>query len=239
MDDQEINVANYGNQLERAAWFLTLFSMLTQLGNEAFPSYNVALGFWGAYCSFSRHGRATFGFITFCFFGIIFDIVFCSINGRSSTMYKFSLSMLIVCLILKVYSLYVACFFFTFIGGAASLQDDQHMSVSMYDSLHNGEEDLNTMSFSGHRANGQRRVNGSDQGQARSLGKSVGIGNNGGGNSAYSHSSSNSSSSSSRGGYYPPDSVILDSSGRGDSFSMATQEDETLQLYDREERVES
>lgn len=27
----------------------------------AFPSYNIALGFWAAYSAFSKHGRATFG----------------------------------------------------------------------------------------------------------------------------------------------------------------------------------
>ena len=61
MDDQEA-VNTYGNKLERAAWFLTLFGMLTDLGGDvAFPSYNFALGLWGAYCSYQRHGRATFG----------------------------------------------------------------------------------------------------------------------------------------------------------------------------------
>jgi hypothetical protein len=225
MDDQEITITNYGNQLERAAWFLTLFSMLTQLGGDvAFPSYNVALGFWGAYCAFSRHGRATFGFITFSFFGIIFDIVFCSINGSKSTLYKFSLAMLILCLVLKVYGLYVACFFFTFIGGAASLQDDHNME-SMYESMRNGDD--RTISFSdgrpgqgqgqgqGQHSNNVPRIGGRTSSRGGSNPKAMDHSRGqGAGSSGYSHSSStssNSSSSSQRGGYYPPDSVILDS----------------------------
>ena len=48
--------------IERASWLLVFFGMLSQISSEfSFPSYNVALGFWGAYCVFSKHGRATFG----------------------------------------------------------------------------------------------------------------------------------------------------------------------------------
>lgn len=81
--------------------FPHITSMFLVSSEVAFPSYNVALGFWGAYCSYTRHGRATFGydsfphrkiirsnnrtvfwcrFITFAFVGVIMDIVFCSIN---------------------------------------------------------------------------------------------------------------------------------------------------------------
>jgi hypothetical protein len=54
----------YASHVERTGWILAFWGMLTQVSNFGFPSYNVALGFWGAYCSFSKHGRATFGLIT-------------------------------------------------------------------------------------------------------------------------------------------------------------------------------
>ncbi len=88
--NHEAEIKNYSNQLERASWFLTLFGMMTQCAflfsffylffrfmifyfivssEVAFPSYNVALGFWGAYCAYTRHGRATFGL------GTVFSVV--------------------------------------------------------------------------------------------------------------------------------------------------------------------
>jgi len=132
---QENITKNYSNQLERASWFLTLFGMMTQLSSEvAFPSYNVALGFWGAYCSYSRNGRATFGFITFAFLGVVMDIVFCSINGSAESIYVFSLTMLIFCLFIKLYTLYYASLFFSSIGGARSLESS-NLTASGYDPL--------------------------------------------------------------------------------------------------------
>jgi hypothetical protein len=84
----------------------------------AFPSYNIALGFWGAYCSFSKHGRATFGFILLAFLSLAIDIAFCCINGMAffnyfilsiynhsgedSNVFNFALAMLIICMFLKV-----------------------------------------------------------------------------------------------------------------------------------------
>mmetsp|Transcript_16240 Transcript_16240/g.23678 ORF Transcript_16240/g.23678 Transcript_16240/m.23678 type:complete len:183 (+) Transcript_16240:205-753(+) len=122
--------------LEFSSWLLTLFAMLTQMSVKfSFPSYNVALGFWGAYCAFSSNGRATFGFITFSFIGIILDIIFCSINGSDTTEFKFCLAMLIICLFIKIYALYYASLFFASIGGASSFEKDENLNESMYDSL--------------------------------------------------------------------------------------------------------
>jgi len=48
--------------LERAGWLQVLLGMLTQMSAEvSFPSYNIVLGFWATFCSFSKSGRATFG----------------------------------------------------------------------------------------------------------------------------------------------------------------------------------
>jgi hypothetical protein len=44
----------------------------------------MVLGFWGAFCSFTQHARATFGLIIFSFFAILLDIVFCSVNGKET-----------------------------------------------------------------------------------------------------------------------------------------------------------
>ncbi len=127
-------VQKWANQLERSSWILVILGMMTQVSTEyAFPSYNVALGFWGAYCSFCRHGRATFGVLSFLFVGIILDIVFCSINSGETSTFQFGLVMLILCLFAKVYSLYAAAQFFAAIGGPYSLE--QSMSGSAYDNL--------------------------------------------------------------------------------------------------------
>ena len=91
-------------------------------------------GFWGAYSSFSKHGRATFGFISFTFLSILLDIVFCSINCHRASMFKFCLTMFIICMMLKVYALYQSSLFFTSIGGAYSLESSK-LTTSMYESL--------------------------------------------------------------------------------------------------------
>lgn len=79
------NIRKLAGYLEFSSWLITIFGMMSQgvflkeffdllvnrvifffffevTASYAFPSYNIALGFWGAYCSFSKHGRATFGF---------------------------------------------------------------------------------------------------------------------------------------------------------------------------------
>lgn len=129
-------VQKWSSQLERVSWILVFLGMMTQISTEyAFPSYNVTLGFWGTYCAFGRHGRATFGLLTFLFFGIILDIVFCSINSSQSSTYLFALVILILCLFAKVYALYCAAYFFAAIGGAYSME--QSMTGSVYDNLGN------------------------------------------------------------------------------------------------------
>jgi hypothetical protein len=108
----------YSSQVERTGWILVLWGMLTQVSNFGFPSYNVALGFWGTYCAFSKHGRATFGcvdslslllslalrYICFLFLSIFLDIIFASVygpDGRGPT-FNFALTMLIFALFTKV-----------------------------------------------------------------------------------------------------------------------------------------
>ncbi|KAJ1444088.1 hypothetical protein B484DRAFT_389048, partial [Ochromonadaceae sp. CCMP2298] len=133
--DQDSQIKKYSGALERASWFIVLLGMLSEISTDhAFPSYNIALGFWGAYSAFSKHGRATFGFISFTFFSLILDVVFCSNNRHSSSMFKFCLTMFIFCLFVKMYALYQASMFFTSIGGAYSL-DSSNMTSSMYESL--------------------------------------------------------------------------------------------------------
>ena len=76
MKDMELAVAR-GSQLERCGWLVCFLGMLTQVSAlTSFPAYNIVLGFWAAYCSFTRNGRAIFGFICFSVFSIILDIVF-------------------------------------------------------------------------------------------------------------------------------------------------------------------
>ena len=51
-----------GTQLEKFGWMILLLSLLTASSSEiSFPSYNVVLGFWATFCSFTKNGRATFG----------------------------------------------------------------------------------------------------------------------------------------------------------------------------------
>ena len=120
-------IRKYGSYLERTSWSLVFFGLLTQVSSEfAFPSYNIILGFWGAYCSFSRHGRATFGCIAFSFLGIILDIEVCAVNNASSPTFHFALSMLILCLFLKCVLIYSAAHFFAALGGAAAMDSSLH-----------------------------------------------------------------------------------------------------------------
>lgn len=139
MDDELIR--KYALHLERASWCQVLLGMLTQLSsNYTFPSYNVVLGFWGAYCAFGKHGRATFGLICFQLLALLLDIIFCAVNGNadSSASFKFSLSMLIFCLVAKLAVLYSASHFFSAIGGAYAMNST--CSMSAYDSMVMEEE---------------------------------------------------------------------------------------------------
>ena len=84
------------NSLERTSWILVFFGLLTQLSADyAFPSYNVVIGFWGAYCSFSKHGRATFACVAFTILSLILDVVFCNTNRKFSQLYA-----ILACLII-------------------------------------------------------------------------------------------------------------------------------------------
>jgi len=113
--------------------------MLTQVSSDnSFPSYNVVLGFWGAYCAFSKHGRATFGLICFQLLGLLLDIIFCAVNGQAdkSASFKFALTMLVFCLVAKMGVLYSASHFFSAIGGAYSMTgSSSNVAMSAYDSM--------------------------------------------------------------------------------------------------------
>ena len=120
---EEANIRKWGNQVERTSWLMVLLGMLTQVSTVyAFPSYNLILGFWGAYCAFSKKGRACFGLLMFSFLGIILDVVFCGVNSFESTTFQFALVVLVLCLLTKIYLLFCGSHFFAALGGAHSIQ---------------------------------------------------------------------------------------------------------------------
>ncbi len=105
MKDSEIAILR-ASQLERIGWIICFFGMLTQVSAyTSFPSYNVVLGFWAVYwyelrvatvyrpsqnyhlysflSTFTKNGRATFGFISFTVLSILLDVLFCSVNRAS------------------------------------------------------------------------------------------------------------------------------------------------------------
>lgn len=126
-------IKKYAASLERASWILLFFSLMTQVSiGITYPSYNIALAFWGCYTSFTKHGRACFGLLAFLFLSLILDIVFCSINKVSIS---FTLVMFIICMISKVYCLHVSSHFFAAIGGAYSMESS--VTSSAYDSFIN------------------------------------------------------------------------------------------------------
>jgi hypothetical protein len=111
-------VQKWGNQVERSAWTLVFFSMMTQVSTEyAFPSYNIALGFWGAHCAFSTHGRATFGLLSFTLLGCVLDVVFFLANKVDSPIFQFQIIMLVFCLLTKCYVLFCGSHYFASLGG--------------------------------------------------------------------------------------------------------------------------
>ena len=60
-NEDDPKIKKWANQVERSSWLLIFFGMLSQISTEyAFPSYNVVLGFWGAYCAFSKQARGAF-----------------------------------------------------------------------------------------------------------------------------------------------------------------------------------
>jgi hypothetical protein len=70
MDKGSVRI--HADSLERAAWTLVFFSILNFL---SLSSCDTALGFWGVFCAYSKHGRATFGCINCVIFSLLFDIV--------------------------------------------------------------------------------------------------------------------------------------------------------------------
>lgn len=130
-------IRKYGEYVERCGWLQVLFGILTSVSAEyAFPSYNVALGFWAVYCAYTKHGRATFGFITFEFLTVFLDIIFCSLYGSvgKSSGFKFALAMFIFCLFVKLFALYSSAHYFAYLGGPSSLDAGMGQSA-LLDSL--------------------------------------------------------------------------------------------------------
>lgn len=123
MKDFEVALAR-GSQLERCGWLICFLGMLTQISaSPSFPAYNVVLGFWASYCSFTRNGRALFGFISFSALSVILDIAYCCIYaGEAGHAFKFSLAMFILCMFVKMAGMYTASQLFAAIGGAASME---------------------------------------------------------------------------------------------------------------------
>jgi hypothetical protein len=137
MKTGDVQLRNHAYQLERASWALVGISMLTQVSSKvSFPSYNIALGFWGLYSAFSKQGRATFGLIAFSLFAIVLDIIFCSLSGSpQTTTDTFCLTMFVFCLFLKIVVVYVAAHFFASLGGASSMDSSQMNNSSIYEPL--------------------------------------------------------------------------------------------------------
>lgn len=60
--EESENASNSEKYLERLSWTLVALGMLSQLSSDySFPSYNIALGFWGAYCVFGKNKKAIIG----------------------------------------------------------------------------------------------------------------------------------------------------------------------------------
>ena len=116
-------VNKWGNQLERSSWILVFFGMMTQVSTEyAFPSYNAVLGFWGAHCAFTCHGRSTFGLLSFTLLGIILDFVFFLANNVDSPMFQFQIVMLVFAFLSKCYILFCGSHYFAAIGGENAME---------------------------------------------------------------------------------------------------------------------
>lgn len=123
--------------------------MLTQIGRFAFPSYNIVLGFWAVYSSFSRHGRATFGFITFSFISLLLDVVFCSLNSQEErfAQYTFALVVFVLCMFIKLLGIYTAAHFFSAIGGAYAMEQSLH-GAAAYEPLNQAPDSAGSSNVS-------------------------------------------------------------------------------------------
>ena len=122
--DNELALSR-ASQLERMAWGILFLSMLTTVSSEqSFPPYNIVLGFWAAFCSFTKNGRATFGYISFTLFSVVLDIVFCILYGGEGKTgsFKFAFAMFVFCMFTKLASLYTSSQLFAAIGGPASME---------------------------------------------------------------------------------------------------------------------
>ena len=71
-------VSTNADSLERYSWLIVFIGLIL----PSLPSYNIAIGFWGVYCSYSKHGRATFGCVACTALSLIMDIVILSSSGK-------------------------------------------------------------------------------------------------------------------------------------------------------------
>jgi len=182
MSELSAEQAKWGRHLERTGWILVTFGMLSQVSTEyAFPSYNVALGFWAAYCVLGKTGKGTFCLLTFLFLGIILDIVFCSINSSPSSTFQFALVMLIFALFTKVYMLFCGAHFFGAIGGAYDMEQSM-LAGSAYDSLQKASSEHEHAGYYPPSSNldGSGHLNSSSGGGVGGAGRGVGVRGGGG-----------------------------------------------------------
>lgn len=73
----------HADRLERAAWTLVFLSIFSLSLNP----YDTAIGFWGVFCAYSKHGRATFGCINCVIFSLLFDLIIYNLI-RNSLYYR-------------------------------------------------------------------------------------------------------------------------------------------------------
>ena len=116
--------------IERLSWFHLLLSMLSQVDhNTSFPAYTIVLGFWGIYISNNRSGWSVFTYISFLILSILLDVVFCIQNGsKGGALFFFSLSMMIICLLSKLPSLWYSSILFTLTGGLEAMRENHPLS---------------------------------------------------------------------------------------------------------------
>lgn len=116
--------------IERLSWFHLLLSMLTQVDhNTSFPAYTIVLGFWGIYISNNSIPWSVFTYISFLILSILLDVVFCIQNGnKGGAVFLFSLSMMIICLLSKLPSLWYSSILFTLTGGLEAMRGNSPLS---------------------------------------------------------------------------------------------------------------
>lgn len=132
--------SRYTALVEKTGWLQVLLSMLAAATSSvATPSYGVVLGFWGAYCAYSKNGKAVFGYICFLAISVVLDIVYCALYARSevTSAFQFAITMLIFNMFAKLAALFAASHLFAALGGAWSMsrEDTAVHGGSVYSSV--------------------------------------------------------------------------------------------------------